>query len=159
MGLPLRPSTRCGQSRFPPTWGSRPTSSTTTSFPSPQPSLPAPRSPSRTTPWASSSRSFTQTWIRTPPALPAVSPCSSPAPWLLLSTSPLLIQYTSPLTYHVVGHGKLILILTFGVLFLNSPISLKVATGMLGAVVGVMWYTYIKYNETPPPPPVQDVKV
>merc|ERR1711991_72864 len=62
-------------------------------------------------------------------------------------SSARLIQYTSPLTYHVVGHGKLILILTFGVLFLNSPISLKVATGMLGAVVGVMWYTYIKYNE------------
>ncbi|KNC53927.1 solute carrier family 35 [Thecamonas trahens ATCC 50062] len=62
-------------------------------------------------------------------------------------SSSQLIFYTSPLTYHVVGHFKLILILIFGVLFLNSPVSGTLATGMLGAVGGVVWYTSIKYRE------------
>ncbi|KNC55922.1 drug/Metabolite transporter superfamily protein [Thecamonas trahens ATCC 50062] len=62
-------------------------------------------------------------------------------------SSSSLIYYTSALTFHVVGHFKLILILTFGVLFLNSPVSARSALGMVGAVFGVMWYTSIKYRE------------
>ena len=62
-------------------------------------------------------------------------------------SSAQLIFYTSPLTYHVVGHFKLILILAFGVIYLNSPVSSQVVVGMVGAVAGVMWYTTIRFRE------------
>eukprot|EP00030_Apusomonadida_sp_AF-17_P007745 a843025_124.p1 GENE.a843025_124~~a843025_124.p1 ORF type:complete len:333 (+),score=119.19 a843025_124:33-1001(+) len=65
----------------------------------------------------------------------------------LNNSSTKLIHYTSPITYHVVGHLKLVLILAFGVIWLGSPIDGKILTGMIGAVGGVVWYTVLKQKE------------
>lgn len=66
----------------------------------------------------------------------------------LNNSSTKLIHYTSPITYHVVSHLKLVLILAFGVIFLSSPIDFGIGLGMCGAVGGVAAYTYIKQVET-----------
>eukprot|EP00300_Choanocystis_sp_HF-7_P003674 c12803_g1_i1.p1 GENE.c12803_g1_i1~~c12803_g1_i1.p1 ORF type:complete len:321 (+),score=71.82 c12803_g1_i1:131-1093(+) len=65
----------------------------------------------------------------------------------LNNSSTKLIHYTSPITYHVVGHLKLIMILAFGVVFLSSPIDGKIFTGMVFAVGGVVYYTVLKQQE------------
>lgn len=56
----------------------------------------------------------------------------------------LVIGKTSPISYNVLGHAKLIVILTYGIfLFGDSTSSLRLF-GMFLAVIGIVSYTHIK---------------
>ena len=56
----------------------------------------------------------------------------------------LVVGQTSPISYNVLGHCKLIIILTFGILYFGEECSVARAIGMVLAVVGIMAYTHLK---------------
>jgi len=56
----------------------------------------------------------------------------------------LVVGQTSPISYNVLGHCKLIIILTFGIVYFGEECSVARAIGMVFAVVGIMAYTHLK---------------
>merc|ERR1719242_246576 len=56
----------------------------------------------------------------------------------------LVIGRTSPISYNVLGHCKLIVILSFGILFFGDDTNTWRLTGMVLAVIGIVSYTHIK---------------
>lgn len=58
----------------------------------------------------------------------------------------LVIGQTSPVTYNVLGHFKLTVILTLGFVFFGSPLDPKVITGAILTLTGVFWYTHLRQN-------------
>eukprot|EP01012_Entosiphon_sulcatum_P006483 TRINITY_DN13058_c0_g1_i1.p1 TRINITY_DN13058_c0_g1~~TRINITY_DN13058_c0_g1_i1.p1 ORF type:complete len:336 (-),score=56.68 TRINITY_DN13058_c0_g1_i1:31-1038(-) len=62
----------------------------------------------------------------------------------------LIVGKTSPVTYQVVGHFKTCLVVLFGFTYLHEPFVAKNALGILIAMVGMVWYTYIKQVQAAP---------
>lgn len=58
----------------------------------------------------------------------------------------LVIGQTSPVTYNVLGHFKLTVILSLGFLVFGSPMDSKVLSGVVLTLTGVFWYTHMKQN-------------
>ena len=66
----------------------------------------------------------------------------------------LVIERTSPVSYNVLGHGKLCVIIVSGYLFFGDAYTVKNLVGVCMAVIGIMWYTHLKLqpqSETPKP--------
>ena len=61
----------------------------------------------------------------------------------------LVIGKTSPVTYNVLGHFKLTVILTGGFVIFGQQPDIKVITGILITLAGIFWYTHLKQNQTP----------
>eukprot|EP01061_Rhynchopus_euleeides_P045178 TRINITY_DN8025_c0_g1_i3.p1 TRINITY_DN8025_c0_g1~~TRINITY_DN8025_c0_g1_i3.p1 ORF type:complete len:363 (+),score=123.56 TRINITY_DN8025_c0_g1_i3:308-1396(+) len=71
----------------------------------------------------------------------------------------LIVGRTSPVTYQVVGHLKTLLVLISGVIFFANPVSFKSIVGMAVAMVGVVWYSYLRTKPADPAAECQTVKV
>ena len=56
----------------------------------------------------------------------------------------LVIGKTSPVTYNVLGHFKLTVILSLGFIVFGALVDYKNITGILVTLSGVIWYTQIK---------------
>ncbi|KEG13088.1 solute carrier family 35, member E3 [Trypanosoma grayi] len=56
----------------------------------------------------------------------------------------LVIGKTSPVTYNVLGHFKLCIILTFGYIFFGGDMNNKKLAGVVLTLAGVFWYTHLK---------------
>jgi solute carrier family 35 protein E3 len=56
----------------------------------------------------------------------------------------LVIGKTSPVTYNVLGHFKLTVILTMGFVVFGSTLDAKVLMGIAVTLSGVLWYTHLK---------------
>ncbi|CUF15972.1 transmembrane protein, putative [Bodo saltans] len=56
----------------------------------------------------------------------------------------LVIGKTSPVTYNVLGHFKLTIILTLGFVVFNAHVDYRNIAGVLVTLSGVFWYTHIK---------------
>lgn len=68
---------------------------------------------------------------------------------LLVSLSTfLVIGATSSLTYNVVGHLKTIIILSGGCIFFGDEMPLKKLAGIAVSLLGMIWYTQIKLQES-----------
>ncbi|EPY36472.1 solute carrier family 35, member E3 [Strigomonas culicis] len=59
----------------------------------------------------------------------------------------LVIGKTSPVTYNVLGHTKLCIILSMGFVFFKDQLNWKMTLGIVMTVGGVVWYTYLKQEE------------
>jgi solute carrier family 35 protein E3 len=59
----------------------------------------------------------------------------------------LVIGKTSPVTYNVLGHFKLCVILSLGFLFFGQKLDAKNLTGVAVTLAGVFWYTHLKQNK------------
>ncbi|KAK7197936.1 Triose-phosphate Transporter family [Novymonas esmeraldas] len=60
----------------------------------------------------------------------------------------LVIGKTSPVTYNVLGHFKLCVILSLGFLLFGDVINMRVFTGIVLTLTGVFWYTNLKMSES-----------
>lgn len=60
----------------------------------------------------------------------------------------LVIGKTSPVTYNVLGHFKLCVILSLGFIFFGAPVTAKNVSGILITLAGVFWYTQLKQRES-----------
>ncbi|KYR01875.1 hypothetical protein DLAC_01897 [Tieghemostelium lacteum] len=60
----------------------------------------------------------------------------------------LVIKYTSPLTYTVSGNLKVIFSITISILIFRNEVSLINAVGCSIAVLGVIWYSQLKHDES-----------
>lgn len=60
----------------------------------------------------------------------------------------LVIGKASPITYNVLGHSKLIIIITGGFVIFNAPFILNQLIGISIALVGVFLYTYYKLSQS-----------
>mmetsp|Transcript_6253 Transcript_6253/g.24369 ORF Transcript_6253/g.24369 Transcript_6253/m.24369 type:complete len:330 (-) Transcript_6253:57-1046(-) len=58
----------------------------------------------------------------------------------------LVITRTSPVTYQVLGHFKLVIILTAGVVWFNEEANSQRLLGMILALLGIILYTTLKQN-------------
>jgi len=56
----------------------------------------------------------------------------------------LVVGATSPISYNVLGHSKLLVILTVGIVFFGDDTSNTRIAGMVLAVIGIIMYTHIK---------------
>ena len=61
----------------------------------------------------------------------------------------LVIGTTSPVSYNVLGHGKLCVILASGFLLFGDTFSFKILTGILLTFSGVVYYTHLKLTSQP----------
>ena len=59
----------------------------------------------------------------------------------------LVIGKTSPVTYNVLGHFKLCVILSLGFLFFGNSVDVKNLMGIGLTLVGVFWYTHLKQTK------------
>lgn len=59
----------------------------------------------------------------------------------------LVIGKTSPVTYNVLGHFKLCVILSLGFLYFGNPIDYRNLTGIAVTLSGVFWYTHLKQTK------------
>ena len=58
----------------------------------------------------------------------------------------LVIGNTSPVSYNVLGHFKLCVIIASGFLLFGDSLTPKVALGVLITLVGIVYYTKLKLN-------------
>ena len=65
----------------------------------------------------------------------------------------LVIGRTSPVSYNVLGHGKLCIILLSGYLIFGDAYSIKNLIGVLMAICGIVWYTHLKLQPATPEKP------
>jgi solute carrier family 35 protein E3 len=56
----------------------------------------------------------------------------------------LVIGKTSPVTYNVLGHFKLTVILSMGFVVFGAPLDYRNVCGILVTLWGVLWYTHLK---------------
>jgi solute carrier family 35 protein E3 len=89
---------------------------------------------------------------------------------IAVTTPAMIIQSTTPVTFQVVGHAKTCLIILSGFIFFQQPFVAKNVTGVLVALAGMIWYSYLKMPQPkpevapddeeipvpPPPPPRED---
>jgi solute carrier family 35 protein E3 len=61
----------------------------------------------------------------------------------------LVIGKTSAVTYNVLGHFKLTLILVLGFMLFEYPVDPKNLTGIAITLAGVVWYTHLKTRPKP----------
>ncbi|CAJ1007638.1 putative Triose-phosphate Transporter family [Leishmania naiffi] len=59
----------------------------------------------------------------------------------------LVIGKTSPVTYNVLGHFKLCVILSLGFLGFGDPINARIFFGIIITLFGVVWYTHLNMLE------------
>jgi solute carrier family 35 protein E3 len=59
----------------------------------------------------------------------------------------LVIGKTSPVSYNVLGHGKLCVILISGYVFFGEECNIRNIIGVVLAVGGIVWYTHLKLME------------
>lgn len=59
----------------------------------------------------------------------------------------LVIGKTSPVTYNVLGHFKLCVILSLGFMFFGNPLDYRNLTGIAITLAGVFWYTHLKQTK------------
>jgi solute carrier family 35, member E3 len=64
----------------------------------------------------------------------------------------LVIGTTSPITYNVLGHFKLTVILLMGFLVFGAQLNTQNIAGIIVTISGVVWYTHLKQNEKKPEP-------
>ena len=60
----------------------------------------------------------------------------------------LVIRNTSPVTYNVLGHGKLVVLLLSGYLLFGEHLGAKHLTGITLTVFGIVWYSHLKLRGT-----------
>lgn len=86
-----------------------------------------------------------------------VPPCFEAVMWILFSgvlaflvniSIFLVIGKTSPVTYNVLGHFKLCVILSLGFLAFGDDVNVRVLCGIVFTLAGVFWYTNLKMEET-----------
>ena len=76
-----------------------------------------------------------------------------------------IVGKTDPMSYQVVGHVKTVLVLLCGVMFFSHPFSLQNTSGMMVAMIGVIWYTKLKLQpaikeaELPPTPENPEITI
>jgi solute carrier family 35 protein E3 len=70
--------------------------------------------------------------------------CSSLLAFLVNLSIFLVISRTSPVSYNVLGHAKLCLILVSGYTLFGESYSAKNLIGVGLAVLGIVWYTHLK---------------
>eukprot|EP00670_Eutreptiella_braarudii_P008927 CAMPEP_0174316312 /NCGR_PEP_ID=MMETSP0810-20121108/6844_1 /TAXON_ID=73025 ORGANISM="Eutreptiella gymnastica-like, Strain CCMP1594" /NCGR_SAMPLE_ID=MMETSP0810 /ASSEMBLY_ACC=CAM_ASM_000659 /LENGTH=332 /DNA_ID=CAMNT_0015425939 /DNA_START=60 /DNA_END=1058 /DNA_ORIENTATION=- len=94
----------------------------------------------------------------------------NPGGLLAFDSPAMIIQSTTPVTFQVVGHAKTCLIILSGFIFFQQPFVAKNVTGVLVALAGMIWYSYLKMPQPkpevapddeeipvpPPPPPRED---
>ena len=85
-------------------------------------------------------------WARSPKTLVYVLGSATLAFLVNLSIF-LVIGKTSPLSYNVLGHAKLVSILTSGVVLFNEELSVMSLVGIVLAVGGIVTYTHLKMVE------------
>jgi solute carrier family 35 protein E3 len=56
----------------------------------------------------------------------------------------LVIGKTSPVSYNVLGHAKLLVILVSGYTIFSEPYGVQNVIGVTSAVIGIVWYTHLK---------------
>ena len=56
------------------------------------------------------------------------------------------MQYTSPISFLVVGHLKTILILLLGFILFDESISFRTSIGISIAIIGMIFYSYFKIS-------------
>jgi solute carrier family 35 protein E3 len=56
----------------------------------------------------------------------------------------LVIGKTSPVSYNVLGHAKLVVILVSGYTIFSEPYGVQNVIGVTSAVIGIVWYTHLK---------------
>ena len=61
----------------------------------------------------------------------------------------IVIKKTSPVTYNVLGHGKLIVILISGYVLFGDPMTIRNGIGTCMTVIGIMWYTKLTAEAHP----------
>ena len=95
-----------------------------------------------------------------PTAVPSIPlgrhPCSAlPSPRPALNPRPDPYPRPGPHrhSYQVVGHTKTIIIWLLGVLVFTSTVTTNSVIGFVIAMVGVVWYTQLRMNESPAKPP------
>lgn len=85
------------------------------------------------------------------------TPCSGTVMWILFSgilaflvniSIFLVIGKTSPVTYNVLGHFKLCVILSLGFIAFGDNFNFRVLTGIAFTLAGVFWYTNLKMEES-----------
>ncbi len=59
----------------------------------------------------------------------------------------LVIGKTSPVTYNVLGHFKLTVILSMGFVFFGAAVDWRNISGILITLAGVIWYTHLKTSK------------
>merc|ERR1719195_1210807 len=59
----------------------------------------------------------------------------------------LVVGATSPISYNVLGHAKLLVILTFGILVFGDDTNSTRICGMFMAFFGIVAYTHLKIRE------------
>ncbi|EFA85982.1 hypothetical protein PPL_01215 [Heterostelium album PN500] len=62
----------------------------------------------------------------------------------------LVIKYTSPLTYTVSGNLKVVLSITISILIFKNEVNFLNAIGCGIAIIGVIWYSQIRYEASRP---------
>jgi len=71
----------------------------------------------------------------------------------------LVIGHTSPVSYNVLGHGKLCVILVSGYLFFGDACTWKNLLGVCLAVTGIVWYTHLKLAPAPTKPQLHETEM
>jgi len=61
----------------------------------------------------------------------------------------LLIGRTSAITYNVVGHFKLTIVIVGGFVLFAAPLSIPNLVGVLVTYVGLLWHTHLKLKPSP----------
>ncbi|KPA82941.1 hypothetical protein ABB37_02689 [Leptomonas pyrrhocoris] len=83
-------------------------------------------------------------------------PCFDTMCWILFSgvlaffvniSIFLVIGETSPVTYNVLGHFKLCVILSLGFVAFGDDINFRILSGILLTLTGIFWYTNLKMAE------------
>jgi solute carrier family 35 protein E3 len=70
---------------------------------------------------------------------------------IVAATTPaMIIQSTTPVTFQVVGHAKTCLVFLSGFIFFHAPVIMKNVFGVLIALVGMIWYSYLKMPQSKP---------
>jgi solute carrier family 35, member E3 len=60
----------------------------------------------------------------------------------------LVISHSSPVSYNVLGHGKLCVILISGYTLFGESFNGKNIVGVILAVIGIVWYTHLKLSSS-----------
>ena len=70
----------------------------------------------------------------------------------------LVIGKTSPVTYNVLGHLKLTIILVLGFVLFGYPLDPRNLTGIAVTLSGIVWYTHLKTRPAPKKDGIVDEK-
>ncbi|KPI89737.1 hypothetical protein ABL78_1117 [Leptomonas seymouri] len=94
------------------------------------------------------------------------TPCIDTVYWIIFSgflaflvniSIFLVIGKTSPVTYNVLGHFKLCVILSLGFLAFGDRLTYRVLLGIVLTLIGIFWYTKLKMVETVSAKPESEV--